>query len=209
MDSIRFPDSAIPDIWDYLQEYADTYRVGLRSVDRDALEQAKTALLETVTAGGWIYFCGNGGSAEISNHMKCDFLKSIRTDTPLRPKVQSLSAGIGLLTAIANDIDYSEIFSYQLESVGTAKDVLITVSSSGNSANIVKALKAASRLNMKSIALSGFNGGASRELASVSLHVPVSNYGIVEDAHQTLLHALAQFVRHACLRGTEVSSVNF
>jgi D-sedoheptulose 7-phosphate isomerase len=107
----------------------------------------------------------------------------------------SLSARIELITAIANDIDYAEIFAFQLRNAARPGDVLITISSSGDSENIVRALTWARDNGLTTIAMSGFAGGRSAKTAEISLHVPADNYGVVEDAHQALMHILAQYVR--------------
>jgi phosphoheptose isomerase len=104
---------------------------------------------------------------------------------------------VELITAIANDIGVEEMFAYQVGSLGKPGDVLISISSSGASPNIVEALKRAKGMGMHTIAMSGFQGGASRRVADISLHVAAENYGVVEDAHQSLMHILAQYLRQA------------
>jgi len=108
-----------------------------------------------------------------------------------------------LITAIASDIAYEDVFAYQLRTLARAGDVLITISASGNSENIVRAVCWARDNSVGSIALTGFDGGRSAGLADVNLHVQASNYGIVEDVHQSLMHILAQYMRqHAMPPGT-------
>jgi D-sedoheptulose 7-phosphate isomerase/D-glycero-D-manno-heptose 1,7-bisphosphate phosphatase len=111
--------------------------------------------------------------------------------------VQSLSANVEILSAIANDNGYEEVFEFQLESHARPGDVLVAVSSSGRSPNIVRALEWCAANDVPSIALTGFTGGPARELATVSVHVDSTNYGVVEDAHQACMHLLAQYVRQS------------
>jgi phosphoheptose isomerase len=144
-----------------------------------------------------VFSCGNGGSAAIANHLQCDHLKGIRAGSDLAPRVISLSANVELITAVANDIGYDDVFAYQLQSQSVAGDVLIAISSSGQSPSIVRALTWARGHGLRSIALTGFDGGDSRMLAEVSLHVDATNYGVVEDIHQALVHALAQYIRQS------------
>jgi phosphoheptose isomerase len=144
-----------------------------------------------------VFCCGNGGSAAIANHLLCDHVKGIRTGTDLSPRVVSLSASVELLTAISNDIAFADVFAYQLQAQASQGDVLIAISSSGQSPNIVRALTWARRLGMATIALTGFTGGDAREAADVSVHVDVANYGIVEDLHHAIMHALAQYIRQS------------
>ncbi|OGN67997.1 MAG: hypothetical protein A3K57_03220 [Caulobacterales bacterium RIFOXYA1_FULL_67_7] len=108
-----------------------------------------------------------------------------------------MSATVELVTAIVNDIGVEQMFSFQLESLASSGDVLVAISSSGASPNIISALKTAREMGMKTIAMTGFSGGAASELADVSLYVKAENYGIVEDTHQSLMHILAQYMRQS------------
>ena len=107
----------------------------------------------------------------------------------------SLSNNVELLTAIANDLAYEEVFAYQLQSQSQPGDVLVAISSSGRSANIVKALTWALDNGLHTIAITGFDGGAARNVAEVAIHAECSNYGVIEDLHQAVMHALAQYIR--------------
>lgn len=179
----------------YLQEYARTLHDALLSVDNNQIIAATETLRKAYLTNKNVFVCGNGGSAAISDHFHCDHSKGVCYDTGLKPKIQSLSSNISTVTAIANDFSYDEIFAYQLQMKAFPGDVLVTVSSSGNSPNIIRAIEEAKKLNMIVIALSGFNGGESAKLADIVLHVKEDNYGIVEDAHQSLMHVMAQFIR--------------
>ena len=141
-----------------------------------------------------LYVCGNGGSAAIANHFACDHLKGIREKTNIRPKVYSLSSNIELISAISNDIKFDDIFSFQLSSFADEDDCLLTISSSGSSKNIIKAIKWAKKNNLKTISLNGFNGGKASKISDVSINVSSKNYGIIEDIHQTIMHILAQIL---------------
>lgn len=141
--------------------------------------------------------CGNGGSASIANHMMCDHIKGIRASTDLSPRVLSLSTNVELLTAVANDLGYDDIFAYQLQAQSDPGDVLIAISSAGRSANIVRALRWARNNGLRAISITGFDGGVARVEAEISIHVDCANYGIVEDLHQAAMHALAQYIRQS------------
>ena len=149
------------------------------------------------TDGGIVYSCGNGGSAAIANHLVCDHCKLVRTDTDLTPRIVSLSTTVEIITAIGNDISYDEIFVYQVRALATPGDALITISSSGDSENIVRAASWAKKNNIPVISMTGFSGGRSADIADVNLHVSADNYGIIEDVHQSLMHVLAQYIRQA------------
>ena len=198
-----FPDRLIPDAGTYADEYFQRLATASTTIDRGALSAAGRLVAQTIANGGRIYSCGNGGSAAIANHLVCDCLKGIRTGTAIKPKVHSFSTTVETLTAIANDIGSEQIFSFQLESMGEKGDLLIAISSSGSSPNIVRAIETASSLGVRTIAMTGFDGGRSRQVADISLHVECDNYGIIEDIHQSLMHILAQHVRHGHLADPE------
>ncbi len=183
-------------LYDFTRKYRSLYAQGLEVVDVLELNRAVEMLKLCSANACSIFVGGNGGSASISNHLCCDFLKTAdhKDFQPLRPF--SLSANPSILTAIANDISYEETLSYQIERLATRSlDVVILISSSGNSPNIVMAAKRAKEIGVKVIGLTGFQGGKLRDLADVKLHVPVDNYGVVEDVHQSLMHIMAQFIR--------------
>ncbi len=198
-----FPDSLYPDAGRYAAEYMTRLSKAAQTLDQAAISAAAERLIHTARAGRIIYSCGNGGSAAIANHLVCDCLKGVRTGTDLRPKVHSFSATIELITAIVNDIGVEEMFSFQLSSMATAGDVLVAISSSGSSPNIIHALKMARDMGVFTIAMTGFTGGDARRLADISLHVDCDNYGIVEDVHQSTMHILAQYMRHSHLDAPE------
>jgi len=181
------------------EEYCDDYLARLiqatASIDRKAIGRAAELIERAVLAGARIFSLGNGGSAAIANHLTCDFIKGIATGTGLRPKVQSLSEAIALMTAISNDVAYEDVFAGQLAALAEPGDLIIAISSSGNSPNIIKALAWARAAGVGSIAMTGFSGGAAAGLADVNLHVEAANYGLVEDLHQSMMHLLAQYVR--------------
>lgn len=148
---------------------------------------------------------GNGGSAAIADHFCCDFVKGVRGDTNLLPKCTSLVSNGPLLTALANDTRYNNIFSSQISY--HQPTLAIAVSSSGNSMNILEGLAAAKYHGAKTIALVGFDGGKvlSENLANVIIHIKSNNYGIVEDSHMMVLHALVQKMRtDYCIQGNQL-----
>ncbi len=192
---MTFPDHPFPSIATFFDAYAERMRAALASIPRDSLDAAQAVLGEALARDQAVYACGNGGSAAIANHLVCDHARGISADTGLRPRVHSLSATVEVLTAIANDQDYAEVFAAQLRLFARPGDVLITISSSGDSENVVRAVQWARDNGMRTIALTGFSGGRSAALAEIGIHVAADNYGIVEDAHQSVMHALAQYIR--------------
>ena len=101
----------------------------------------------------------------------------------------------GIITAYANDISYEDIFSFQLKKYATNKDLLICISSSGQSPNIIAALKQAKNMGVKTISFVGFSGGKAKVMSDYCIHIENNNYGVVEDVHQSIMHILAQYIR--------------
>lgn len=206
---MRFPTARIENVSKYAEAYADAVSAGWRSIDKHVLDHAARALETAYSHGRRVFACGNGGSAAISNHLVCDHTKGIATDTDLRPGVVSLSSNVEVITAVANDISYTEIFAFQLSRLARPQDILVAVSSSGNSPNILAALAWARANGVLSIGMSGFTGGGLRAEADISLHVAVHNYGVVEDVHQGLMHVLAQYIRQSHMPDATIATHAF
>lgn len=205
----KFPTTPYGSAEDYFHAYSDNIAQAWRSVDPSAIARGAKLLNDCLDRDGIIYACGNGGSAAIANHLLCDFQKGLQTNTTLKPRVVSLSAHLELITAIANDISYDDIFLYQLRTMARPGDVLMTISSSGNSENIVRAADWAKKNNIPTISLVGFSGGRSAQIADVSIHVAAENYGIVEDVHQSVMHLFSQYLRQARMTPDDISKVKF
>jgi phosphoheptose isomerase len=198
-DTILFPDRLYPDAGAYADAYFGRLARAAASLDREVLAAVGRMLAEQSAAGRTIFSCGNGGSAAIANHLACDCMKGVRADTGLKPKVHSLSANVELITALANDVGVEAMFLGQLSSLAAPGDVLIAISSSGASPNIVGALEWARGNGLKTVAMTGFAGGPAMKAADFALHVDAANYGLAEDVHQAIMHILAQYLRHSHL----------
>jgi phosphoheptose isomerase len=205
----KFPAEPFALAASYCNAYFEELARAASSIDLDEVERAASVLLDAYTSGNSVFSCGNGGSAAISNHLQCDHLKGVRTETDLSPRVISLSSNIELLTAIANDIGYNDVFVYQLQSQCRPGDVLITISSSGRSPNIVQALQWARDHDIRTISLTGFQGGDARKLAEVPVHIDCDNYGIIEDLHQSVMHAIAQYIRQSRMSEDLIAATKF
>jgi D-sedoheptulose 7-phosphate isomerase len=179
----------------FVKQYYERFSAALLSFDKSPFG-AVLALIDSVTArGGTVWVAGNGGSAAISDHTCCDASKGtfVEGTEPLR--FVSLSANAAMLTALANDIAYERVFSEQLKYYLEPNDAVLLVSSSGNSPNVVEACKYANSRGVPTVAFVGFKGGKLAELAKHVVWVPVDNYGIVEDAHQSVIHCLTQYIK--------------
>ena len=196
---MTFPDTKFSEISAYSDAYFEQYSKAFSSIDKNKLAEAAAMLLKTYRNSKTLYVCGNGGSASISNHLACDHGKLLATDTDLNPRVHSLSSNIEVITAIANDISFDDVFVHQLKLLVNPGDTLMTVSSSGDSENVVKAAKWSRDFGLDVIAMTGFLGGRTAEVASINLHVVADNYGVIEDVHQSLMHLLGQFIRQSLM----------
>jgi len=193
----------------YFKSYVETLSEAAETLDPAQMEKCVALIEKTIKTGGTIYSCGNGGSAAIANHLQCDFSKGVSTGTGLVPKVVSVSSEISTITAIANDISYAEVFAFQLKLYLKPGDLVLCISSSGNSPNIVNALKVAKSKSVPSILFCGFDGGDGVKHADISLHFALENYGIIEDLHQMSMHAIAQYLRHRHIPMDDIAKTKF
>ena len=205
----KFPAARFHRADSYGGAYVNELTRAFATVDLEQISRAAKILRDAHDRDAAIFACGNGGSASIANHLQCDHVKGVRNGTGITARVQSLSTNVELFSAIANDLGYEHVFEYQLQSHARPGDVLITISSSGRSPNIVRAIDWAVANGMRTISLTGFGGGAARRRAHVPIHVDSANYGVVEDAHQACMHLLAQYVRQSRMTPDAVASQTF
>ncbi len=156
-------------------------------------EKFEEIVIALMNRGSKIYIIGNGGSAATASHMATDLSKIVVRDTP-RLRAISLTDNTPLITAIANDIDYSQVFREQLKNLLYPRDVVIGISVSGKSPNILHAITYANSMGATTIGFSGFGGGKLKSLVDISIDVSSENYGVVEDFHMSLNHLLSQFI---------------
>ena len=164
----------------------------------DAVETLAQALHQAWIDGRQVFICGNGGSAANALHMANDLHYGIGACGP-GPKlpglrVEALPANSGVITCLANDTGYDNIYAHQLEVKARAQDLLIVLSGSGNSANVIRALETATNLSMTSFAIVAFTGGRCRELADVSIHFAVDDMQIAEDTQLVVGHLCMQWL---------------
>jgi D-sedoheptulose 7-phosphate isomerase len=152
-------------------------------------------LVEAYETGSMIYLFGNGGSASLASHFACDLGKGTANGTGKRFRVLALTDNVPLMTAWANDSRYEDIFAEQLVNLVRPKDVAFAISGSGNSPNVLRALRVAREAGAITVGLGGFHGGKMKELCDVSMIVPSDNMQIIEDLHMSTAHALFTVVR--------------
>ena len=176
----------------YVRQYAADLEAALEQVSESALDGAYVAIATAVREKRRVFVAGNGGSAAIADHLCCDWTKGTHAADLAPLRTHSLVSNVALLTAVSNDFGFDEAFARQLEMLGVAGDVILLISSSGDSPNVLAAADMAKAIGITSIGLTGFTGGALAQRADFVLHVPYANYGLVEDCHQILMHTFAQ-----------------
>lgn len=173
-------------ITDYLREYERVVRSIPVDKVSDLIEQLRTARSDTRT----IFICGNGGSAANASHFAVDLGKSASTVGPRRFRVLSLNDNTPYITAIGNDYSYDDVFVEQLINLASPNDILLCLSVSGDSPNVVKAMKWANKNGLITIGLGSKKRGQLADLASFSILIDDHHYGRVEDAQMTICHLL-------------------
>jgi D-sedoheptulose 7-phosphate isomerase len=159
----------------------------------ESIDRIGVALSRTLASGGSVYWCGNGGSAADSQHLAAELVGRFNKDRrPLRSV--ALTTDTSVLTCVANDFSYDDIFSRQIEALGRKGDALIGISTSGESVNVLNALKVAKSLDINTIALLGKTGGACQGVADLSLVIPVHDTARIQEAHILVGHILCELI---------------
>ncbi|MEP7189191.1 MAG: SIS domain-containing protein [Roseiflexaceae bacterium] len=181
----------IEDLNTYLRQVAQT----LGQVPTQPLNRIAEAIWETYERDGTILICGNGGSAASATHFACDLAKLTISADCRRVRALALTDNIALMTAWSNDQAYADVFVEQLISVYRPGDLLFTISGSGNSPNVLRAVEWANQRGAPTVGLTGFDGGKLARLARLSLHVQNDVMPQVEDIHMAICHGLAVAMR--------------
>lgn len=174
------------------KNYLDRLSAILGSPAMGKVQLLQAAMREAWGSGNSIYLCGNGGSAGNAIHLANDFLYGAGLQNGGGLRVEALTANSAVITCLANDLGYEEIFSEQLRVKANPGDVLIVLSGSGNSPNVVKALQCGNSLGMKTFAVLGYSGGKCKEIAQTPIHFEIDDMQISED--------LQLIVGHMCMR---------
>ena len=189
-----FPDKKYNDFSLFYCKYVELLSTYAEDFNFKQLVNIVTLIEKKIKNKKKVFVCGNGGSAAIANHSVCDYSKLLRTDTSLKPVFYSFSSNIEMISAIANDINYEDIFSYQAKIYCKKGDLVIILSSSGNSKNIRKVVDYCNDSKIETIGISGFGGGYLYKKAKNSVKIDIKNYGIVEDITQMMMHIIIQFL---------------
>jgi D-sedoheptulose 7-phosphate isomerase len=168
---------------DMIKGYIDELKETLAATDVELLARAIDMVREAWEAGRQVFLFGNGGSAATASHICCDFQKGVSDVTGKPLRAISLSDNVSIMTAWGNDTEYANIFSKQLETLGTEGDVAIAISGSGNSPNVLRAIEVAKHKGMKTIGMTGFAGGKLAPMVDVALIARSDNMQRIEDMH--------------------------
>jgi D-sedoheptulose 7-phosphate isomerase len=175
--------------------FATSYKEDLfHAIDQvklDDVERATAWLREARDADRHIFTCGNGGSASTASHFVCDIVKGASYQREKRFRILALTDSLATLTAYSNDVNYDCVFAEQLKNFAGRGDVLIAISGSGNSANVIAAAEYAKTVGCKTIGLTGRDGGKLGKTVDLNIRVPVQHMGRIEDAHLVICHMMA------------------
>lgn len=175
-----------------IKNYLDNETKVIAALDTEEINKTMNALLDCYNRGGTVYTCGNGGSASTATHMVCDFGKGTCYDLDKKFHFVCLNDNIPTILAIANDDSYDNVFVYQLKDRLTKNDILLAISGSGNSHNIIKAVDYAKEVGAKVIGMTGYNGGKLMKASDYHLHAPIDDMQITEDVHLIFNHMMMQ-----------------
>lgn len=180
-----------------INKYFDLLKRTVDNLDRSEIGKFIDIINEAYDKGANIYVCGNGGSALTASHFACDFNKGVSSELEKRFRVIPLTDNIATIMAYANDMSYDDIFSEQLKNHLKKDDVVIGISGSGNSPNVLKAIEIAAKNNNITIGLTGFDGGKLRQIVSHSVNVNCNDMQISEDVHMVLCHLIMKIFMKA------------
>lgn len=180
---------------EFIEKYINEVGNLLQNLDKDAIERTILCIIEAYRNNKQIFLMGNGGSASTASHFACDLGKGTIVEGKERFRVMSLNDNMALITAFSNDYGYEHVFSEQLKNLVNENDIVIAISASGNSPNIIEGINYAKEKSAKIIGFSGFSGGKLRECSDICIHIDSNNYGQVEDMHMILCHLISQGVK--------------
>ena len=184
-----------------IQEYYNREIAVIQRLNLDDISEAMDAIYETYKKGGTIYVCGNGGSAATASHMQNDFNKGISEYVENKFNFYCLNDNVPTMMAIANDIGYEEVFVFQIRNKIKSDDLFIGISGSGNSKNVLNAVRYAKEKGAKVVGITGYSGGELKKIADYSMHVDENDMQIAEDIHMTFDHMMMKIFYNYLVNG--------
>jgi D-sedoheptulose 7-phosphate isomerase len=185
--------SAAKPVVDFALRYRSLLNDALDQIDTEKVALAVDWLRQARDDSRHIFVCGNGGSASTASHFACDIVKGASYKQEKRFRIMALADSLPTLTAYSNDVSYDCVFVEQLRNFAEPGDVVMALSGSGNSANVVHAIDYANSIGCRTIALSGRDGGHLAPLAQLSIHIPEPHMGRIEDAHMVVCHMICYY----------------
>jgi D-sedoheptulose 7-phosphate isomerase len=179
-----------------VESYLGRLQSAVDALPMDRLAELGETLYRTYRNGQQVFTLGNGGSASTASHMAADLGKNTSGPNMRRFRILSLNDNQALLTALANDLGYENVFSEQLKNLIRPGDLLVAISASGNSPNVLNAIRYAQEQCAEAVGILGFKGGKAAELVDLSIIVPCDHYGVVEDIHLIINHILVDYFGH-------------
>ncbi len=183
----------ISPVYRFPQTYKSTLLKALDTIDLGSVSKAIELLIEARAAGRTIFVCGNGGSASTASHFVCDMVKGASYERDTRFRIMALTDSLPTITAYSNDVDYASIFVEQLKNFAQPGDVVMAISGSGNSANVVKAMEYGRSAGCRTIALTGRDGGKLGATAELQIRVAEPHMGRIEDGHMIVCHMICYY----------------
>ena len=174
-----------------IKEYVNKFSSSFNNINEDKLEELKDEMLKIINTQKEVFIIGNGGSAANANHIAGDYLKTFSL-AGLSFKISSLSESISYLTAASNDVDFSEVYEILINTRIRKGDLLIFLSGSGNSINLIKPARMAKKVGIITAAVVGYMGGGLKEIVDIPIHIDIQDMEISEDAQMTIFHYLKQ-----------------
>lgn len=168
----------------------------LKNLDLEAINRVMNIMEKARTERRRIFICGNGGSAATASHFCCDFNKGVSEHQDWKYNLECLSDNVPTMMAVANDIGYEEVFRFPLKNKMQTGDLLIGISGSGNSQNVINAMEYTKSIGGTTIAIVGYSGGRMKEIADYCIHVNINNMQIAEDIHMMLDHMMMYVLSH-------------
>lgn len=187
-----------------ISDFAENYRLSVTKavacIDAEKVAQAVEWFKEARDQGNHIFVCGNGGSASTASHFACDIVKGASYKQDKRFRIMALTDSLPTLTAYSNDVSYESVFVEQLKNFAQTGDLVMGISSSGNSPNVVHAVEYGNSMGCRTIGLSGRDGGKLAPIAQLNIHVDDAHTGRIEDAHMIVCHMIGYyFMERECL----------
>ncbi|MCQ2741935.1 MAG: SIS domain-containing protein [Bacilli bacterium] len=180
---------------DFKNSIKDYYKREKEAIDLmnvDEINEAMNLMLGAYEKGATVFTMGNGGSSATASHMVCDFMKGTCYDAEKKFRMVCLNDNMATIMAMGNDIGFDQVFAYQMKALAKPGDIVVAISGSGNSKNVINACEVAKEKGVKIIGMTGFGGGKLHTMSDAHIHLPVDDMQLAEDAHMIAIHMMMQ-----------------